>query len=358
MTLQLALNSNFVAEEMQISGFQQGLLETFRESCGIIALGVLALLTGLAEPLIGAIMLLMVALGLSAYAFVPDYLWLVLISLVWSQGLHIWMPLPNSMALALAKPGHEGHCLGKMHAYGAVGSGVWILVALFLRIAHVQIRSLYIVSATVALFAAVACISIPWRIKTPGARFVFRKRYGLYYLLTFLEGWRKQIFVAFAGFLLVKMYDTSLTTMLILWLFIQSIGFSVSPLVGRLIDRLGEKAILVFYYASLTVFFVGYAFVRNEYFLYAIYIIDSSFFVFVMALTTYVKRIAPPNEHTSTLSMGVAANHVAAVAMPLLGGLLWKYLGYQWTFIMGSAAALVSIFVASFLPSRHGRSSP
>jgi len=353
LTLQLALNSNFVAEEMHITGFQQGLLETFRETCGIIAFAVLAILSGLAEPLIGAIMLIMVAVGLSAYAFVPDYFWLILISLLWSQGLHIWMPLPNSMALALAKPGREGYCLGKVHAFGALGSSFGLVVALVLRIAQVQIRSLYLVAGTVALLAACACVAIPWRIKTPGPRLVIRKRYSLYYFLNFLEGWRKQIFIAFAGFLLVKMHGTPLMTMLILWLLIQCIGWISSPLAGRLIDRLGERTILIFYYASLTVFFIGYAFIRNKYFLYSIYVIDSSFFVFVMALTTYVNRIAPPSEHTATLSMGVAANHIAAVTMPLLGGLLWKYLGYQWTFLIGSAAAVVSIFVSLLLPSNH-----
>ncbi len=108
----------------------------------------------------------------------------------------------------------------------------------------------------------------------------------------------------------------------------------------------------MFYYTSLTVFFVGYVFIRNKYMLYSIYVIDSSFFVFAMALTTYVNRIAPPSEHTSTLSMGVASNHVAAVIMPLLGGLLWKYLGYQWTFAIGAASATISIFVASFVPPK------
>lgn len=353
LTLQLALNSNFVAEEMHITGFQQGLLETFRETCGILAFGVLAILAGLAEPLIGAIMLILFAAGLSAYAFVPDFFWLVVISLVWSQGLHIWMPLPNSMALALAKPGSEGHCLGKVHAFGAAGAVAGLLIALILHITEMQIRSLYVVTGAVSLIAAFTCIAIPWKIKTPGARLVFRKRYGLYYLLNFLEGWRKQIFIAFAGFLLVRIHGTPLTTMLVLWLIIQGINWFTLPLAGRLIDRLGERTILIFYYVSLAAFFIGYAFISNKYFLYSIYVVDGLFFVFVMALTTYVNHIAPPNEHTATLSMGVAFNHIAAVIMPLCGGLAWKYLGYHWTFIIGAAAAVISIFVSLFVPTHR-----
>ncbi|MBN2456165.1 MAG: MFS transporter [Sedimentisphaerales bacterium] len=351
LTLQLSLNSNFVAEEMHVTGFQQGLLETFRETCGIVAFGALAILAGLAEPLIGALMLILFAAGLSAYAFVPDFFWLVLVSLVWSQGSHIWMPLPNSMALALAKPGREGYCLGKVHAFGAAGACAGLLIALILHIVKMHIRSLYLVAGAVLFMAAFTCIVIPWGIKTPGARIVFRKRYSLYYLLNFLEGWRKQIFIAFAGFLLVRMHGTPLITMLVLWLIIQGVNLFTSPLAGRLIDRFGERTILVFYYASLAVFFVGYAFISNKYLLYSIYIVDGLFFVFVMALTTYVNRIAPLNEHTATLSMGVAFNHIAAVIMPLCGGLAWKYLGYQWTFVIGAAAAAISVFVSLFVPA-------
>ncbi len=97
--MQLGLNDNFLFDVMHINGFQKGLLEAYRESCGIFAFGFLALLAGLAEPLIGAAMLVFFAVGIGAYAEVHTYLWLVLVSMVWSQGMHIWMPLPNSMVL-------------------------------------------------------------------------------------------------------------------------------------------------------------------------------------------------------------------------------------------------------------------
>ena len=352
LALQMGLNANFVADEMHLTGLEQGLLETFRESCGIIALGVLALLAGLAEPLVGAGMLVLLAAGLSGYAFVPDYLWLVLMSLLWSQGLHVWMPLPRSMALALAEPGRTGRRMGQVQAAGAAGMGVGLLAALALVKAGVRIRPLYVVAGAAALLGSAACLGIPRRLKTPGPRFVLRRKYGLFYALSFLEGWRKQIFIAFAGFLLVKRYHTPLETMLLLWVITQGIGWVASPLVGRLIDRVGERKVLALYFSCLTVFFVGYALVRSVPVLYGLFVIDNAFFVFTMALATYVGRIAPPSEHTPTLSMGVAMNHVAAVTMPLAGGLLWKYLGYQWTFLIGAVAAALSVLVALKVPPR------
>jgi len=356
--VQIGANSNFVADEMKLSGAEQGGLEAWRESCGIIALVVLALLAGFAEPLVAAAMLVLVGVGLACYSVVPDYFWLVVASLVWSQGLHVWMPLPNSMALALAEPGRAGHRVGQIRAAGAAGAGLGLLVALVLSHLGVTIRPLFLFAGAAALLAAVACLGIPRQIKTPGPRLVFMRKYWLYYLLSFLEGWRKQIFVAFAGFLLVRHYGVPLTTMLLLAMAFQAIIWIASPLVGRLIDRIGERPVLAFYFACLTVCFIGYATIRNRAVLCGLYVVDSAFFVFAMALTTYVNKIAPPSERTPTLSMGVAFNHVAAVIMPLVGGLLWKYAGYEWVFIIGAAAAAVSVIPALCLPKHVRPSAP
>lgn len=350
LTLQVALNANFAVQEMNLNGLQQGVLEMFRESCGILALGILALLAGLAEPLIGAVMLVLLAVGLASYSYVHSYFWLIIASLVWSQGLHVWMPLPNSMGLALAEPGQEGRRIGQIQAAVAAGSGFGLVLALILSKVGMPIRPLYIVAGSAAIVAAAACLYIPRQIRSEKPKLVLRRQYGLYYLLNFLEGWRKQIFLAFAGFLLVKVYGTPLSTMLMLWIVVQTVGWFASPAVGRLIDKIGERKILVFYYSFMTICFLGYAFIKSKYLLYGVFLLDSSFFVFAMALTTYIGRLAPANEKTMTLSMGVAMNHIASVTMPLVGGIAWKYLGYQWTFLIGSVAAAASIFAAMRVP--------
>ena len=113
---------------------------------------------------------------------------------------------------------------------------------------------------------------------------------------------------------------------------------------------------LIAYYTSIIFVFAGYALVPSAYLLYVLFISDSALFMLSLATTTYVNRIAPPSEHTPTLSMGVAMNHVAAVAMPLAGGFLWNYLGYQYAFGLGAVAAAVSIVAATFVP-RHERAA-
>jgi len=350
MALQIGLNANFLADELGVTPLQLGLLEATRETCGVIAFAILAILAGIAEPLIGTAMLMLLAVGLGSYYFAQNYLWVLLLGLIWSQGLHVWMPLPNSMTLALAEPGRAGHRLGQIQAVGAVGFGGGLILALFLTLAHVPMRPMYLLAGAVAIMAAASCLGIPRQIKAPGPRLVFRRHYSLYYVLSFLEGWRRQISFSFANFLLVKQYHTKLEIILVLMTIVQVIGYLASPHVGRLIDRIGERRILLFYYSCLTILFIGYALIPIRSVLYALFIIDGAFFVFVMALTTYVNRIAPKSEHTATLSMGVAMNHVAAVAMPFVGGLLWKNLGYQSAFLVGVPAAALSIFVALRLP--------
>ncbi len=360
MAIQGGINENFLVDEIHVSGSQRGLLESARETCGIIALGVLAVLAGFAEPLVGMGMLMIVGLGCASYAFVYDYGWLVLASMVWSMGLHVWMPLPSSMTIAIAEPDRIARRMGQLQAAGAAGTAAGLLAAIGLTLLKVPMRPLFIVSGAFAVVGGVMLLSIPRGIKTPGPRVVLRKKFSLYYVLCLLEGWRKQISICFAVFLLVKIYHTPLLGMLLLSVAVQTVGYLASPPVGRLIDRIGERKVLVFYYSGLTLFFIGYAFIPNAAVLYGVFILDSAFFVFGMSLTTYVGRIAKREELTPTLSMGVAMNHVAAVTMPLVGAYIWKldsptgfiHNGYQWLFLTGIVTAAASIVATFWIPKR------
>ena len=350
LTLQIALNSNFLVGEIGISGFQAGLLEAVRESCGIAALGIFVLVAGLAEPIIAALFLVLVAAGMGSYSYAPTYGAVMLFSLTWSVGFHVWTPLPNSMTLALAEPGRAGARLGRVAAAGALGSAAGLAIAFVLTVLGVHIRFLYLVAGGSALMGAAACLGITRRLKTEGPSFVFRRKYARYYVLNFLEGWRKQIAIAFGGFMLVKLHGAGLLEILVLSAIIQGIGYFLSPRVGRLIDRVGERKVLVFYYSFVTLMFIGYAFLQGKYILYTVYILDNATFVFNTGLTTYVNKIAPKSEHRPTLSMGVAANHVASVTMPFVGGILWATLGYRWAFLVGVPAAAASISIVMGMP--------
>jgi hypothetical protein len=370
-SLQLGLNDNFVVGEIRITGFYKGLLEAIRESCGIFALGLLALLAGFAEPLIGAAMLLLVGIGLGAYVGVHSFFSVVVFSLLWSQGLHIWMPLPNSMMMSLAEPGKTGHRLGQLGAAGALGGIGGLVAALFLTSGlevsflpfrlpglGIPLRYMYLVAGGAAVVAAAACLGIPRDIKTPGPRFIVRRKYALYYLLNFMEGCRKQIFLAFAGFLLVNNYAMPLGNMLCMWTLVNAANWQLAPRVGRLVDRVGERKVLTIYYASVTMVFLGYTFIKDSTVLSGLFMADGIFFTLAMGITTYVRRLAPPEEHTPTLSMGVAMNHVAAVSMPIAAAFLWKNLDYRWVFGFGAVVAALSILAVSRMPGKEHPITP
>jgi len=356
-SVQIGLNVNFLREIIGVDGFQMGLLESLREICGILALVVLAMLAGVGEPLVGALMLVVFGVGLGGYAFAPNYWWVVIMSLVWSQGIHVWMPLPSSMTLALAEPGRSGHRLGQVAAAGTTGFGAGLLASYLLSRLGLGMRPIYLIAMGFAMLGAVACLRIPRASGTKRPRLVFRRRYAHYYLISFFEGWRKQIFLCFAGFLLVERHQVTLPTMLLLQIAVQVVRTAFAAPVGRLVDRVGERPVLVFNYTGLVVFCAGYSFLSDVRFLAALYMLDSIFFVFGVALNTYVGKLAPPADRTGTLSMGVAMNHLASVVMPLLGGVLWVTLGYQWTFLVGALAGALSVGVALALP-RAAKPSP
>jgi len=350
IAVQMGLNANFFKDDLGFTARDLGILEAVRESCGIWALLLLALLAGVCEPVVGAIMLVVFSVGIGGYWRAGGFGTILWVSMIWSQGLHVWMPLPHSMAMALAEPGKTGHRLGQVGAAGSLGFGLGLVVAYVLDWQGVAMRPMYLVAAAVGILGALACLRIPRDISTDKPRFVFRRQYWRYYLLCFLEGWRKQIFICFAAYLLVEKFRVELGIMLLLRIIVRGLGTITSPRVGKLIDRVGERPILFIYYSFLTVFFLGYAMVDDLYVLSALFIVDNAFFVFGMAINTYVNKLVRPEERTATLSMGVAMNHLAAVSMPLVGGFLWMTLGYEWAFVTGAVAGVFSLVAVSFLP--------
>ena len=180
-------------------------------------------------------------------------------------------------------------------------------------------------------------------------RFVLRKKYWLYYLLSLLDGSRRQIFTTFAIFALVKVFGTDRGVIIKLVLINQVVVLFFSPTIGRLVDKLGERTILSISYVGLFFVFIGYATLRNVTHLYVLYCIDNFLFVGRIALMTYLNKITPPQDLKPTLAMGVTMNHVAAVSVPLIGGLAWESFGYQIIFIGGAVFTLISLICTQWM---------
>ncbi|HHE40036.1 MAG TPA: MFS transporter, partial [Candidatus Cloacimonetes bacterium] len=176
----------------------------------------------------------------------------------------------------------------------------------------------------------------------------FRSRYWLYYFLTFMAGARRQIFVAFAVFLLVKKFEFSVQEITILFIVNNMINYFLSPLIGKAIVRFGERKVLSVEYFSLIFVFLAYAVVESRLLVAVLYIIDHILFNFAMAIRTFFQKIGDPRDIAPSMAVGFTINHIGAVVFPVMGGLLWM-IDYRIPFVAGAILSLVSLLATQLI---------
>jgi hypothetical protein len=81
-----------------------------------------------------------------------------------------------------------------------------------------------------------------------------------------------------------------------------------------------------------------------------LYIIDNLLFYFSMAIRTYFQKVADPADIAPSMAVGFTINHIAAVVLPVIGGILWL-VDYRIPFILAAALSLVSLVAVQRIPS-------
>ena len=180
---------------------------------------------------------------------------------------------------------------------------------------------------------------------------ILRRRYWLYYALTFLSGARRQIFIVFAGFMMVEKFGFSVANITLLFLVNYAANVWLAPLIGRLIARWGERKALTIEYIGLIFVFTSYAFVDNEWLAAALYVIDHLFFAMAIAIKTYFQKIADPRDIAPTAAVSFTINHIAAVVLPALLGIVWL-VSPPAVFLTGAAIAVCSLILTQLVPHR------
>jgi predicted MFS family arabinose efflux permease len=184
----------------------------------------------------------------------------------------------------------------------------------------------------------------------PRRRVILRRRYWLYYALSFLMGSRRHIFTTFAIFLLVREHGISVQTTATLFLINSLVNIFAVQAVGLLVGRLGERVMLTISFGSLIIIFLGYAYVNVLSVLFALFVVDNILFGFNLALTTYFQKIAvTPEEITSNLSVQQTINHISAIIVPIAGGTIWELYGLQAPFLAGAGLVAVSLVLTQFI---------
>ncbi len=338
------LINNFAVEVAGLDGFQNGVVQSVRELPGFLALLVVYLLFVVTEKRLAALSVAVLGLGVALTGLFPSFWGLIFTTLIMSFGFHYFETLNMSLTLQhfnkLEAPLVSGRLRGASSAANLAVGGLIFVMAFFL-----SYGAMFIV-----LGLAVAAAGLYSLRMDPGGgedppgprKMVFRKKYWLFYTLTFLAGARRQVFVAFAVFLLVQQFHYSVQAVTALFVINNVVNLYASPLIGICINRYGERAVLSLEYGSLILIFFVYAYTDSWFIVGIMYVLDHVFFNFAIAVRTYFQKIADPEDIAPSMAVGFTINHIAAVVIPVLGGLAWLE-NYKTVFIAGAVLSGLSL---------------
>jgi hypothetical protein len=349
--------NNYLAEAHGFDAAARGWLEVPRELPGFLIMFITgALLTVASESQMAALAMLMTGVGAVGLGFLsPTTAAVVVFVAIWSLGDHVIFAVEGPIGLRLAHDGREGRRLGQFGGARNLGTiaGVGLVFGLA-KLLGDRYDVFYGLAAACALVAGLYYASLRmWRTGARSKRLVFKRRYGLFYAISALFGIRKQIFLAFGAWVLVQLHGVSVSTIALLYFIAATLGVVMRPLLGEVIDWLGERTVLAVDELLLLGVCLAYAFASDLlpepfdlWLLYSAYVADSVLFALRVARTTYLGKIAEdPADITPTIATGITIDHAVAMSLPVVSGYIWEAFGFRWVFLLAGAIALVGFFV-------------
>ncbi len=350
------LFNNFAVEVALLEGNHIGMIQSVREIPGFLALLAIFIIMVMREHRLSALSIFTMGIGVAVTGLFPSYTGLIFTTLIMSFGFHYYETTNQSLTLQYFDQQSSPWVFGKLRSYAAatnIGIGV-IIFGMTTVLSYMQI---YLALGFLIIFAGVwGLLQNPTRkdIVPQRKKMILRKKYWLYYFLTFMAGARRQIFIAFAVFLLVKKFEYSVQEVTILFVVNNVINFFLTPQIGRAIIRYGERKVLTLEYATLIGVFVAYAYVDSKWIITILYILDHIVFNFSIAIRTYFQKVGDPRDIAPSMAVGFTINHIAAVVIPALGGIAWM-IDYKIPFLAGAAMSLISLTAVQFIRIKTGR---
>lgn len=350
-----ALLNNFVIERANFTGVEIGILQSLREVPGFLAFTTVFVLLILKEQTFAVLSLALLGAGVALTGFLPTEYGLYFTTVLMSIGFHYFETLKQSLSLQWLPQSEAPRILGKLISVGAVTSlvvysALWVLLEIF-ELDYVW--NFLLAGGVCVGIALFMWLGFPHFESDVSQRktLILRKRYWLYYALTFFSGARRQIFVVFAAFLMVEKFGYTAAQVTLLFLINYAFNWLFAERIGALIHRFGERKALTFEYVGLVFVFTGYALVENPYWGAALYVIDHMFFALAIAMATYFQKIADPADLASSAGVSFTINHIAAVVVPAALGVLWIY-STAAVFLVGTGFAICSLLLSQNIPSR------
>lgn len=358
--------NNFLSDTFQINAEARGRLEFPRELPGFLVVFLSGMLCMLAVTRVAVVGSLLFAGGMFGMALWGGdaYLAMLTMMITGSAGLHLLQPIGASVAIALSDEGKRGARMGQVGAIGTAGTVLGTgVIWLFFDRESPQYALGFLAAGILGACAAATyfLLHIP-DLHQPRARLVMRKKYGLYYLLEFLFGARKQIFITFGPWVLIKVYGEPPSGIARLLLTGAIIGIVFTPLVGIIIDRFGERSVMIADGLVLAFVCVGYGYAFKiagdpslaHKIACGCFVADNLLFTLGTARAVYLTRLTnSPQEINSTLAMGVSINHIASMTIPAFAGAVWIAFGYERVFGAAAVLAILLALVALYVPKKH-----
>ncbi|RRS09686.1 MFS transporter [Pseudoalteromonas sp. J010] len=354
----MAMLNNFAIEAANFNGANMGMLQSLREIPGFLAFTAVFVLLVLKEQTFALISLCLLSLGVAITGLLPTIYGLYATTVLMSIGFHYFETLNQSLSLQWFNKDEAPAKLGILLSIKSIASLItYAIIWLGFSYFSADYQWMYLLIGGIGfIIVLLMFIGFPtFEIHTrQHKKLILRKEYSLYYALIFFSGARRQIFMVFAGFLMVEKFGFDVAQITALYMLNHLINIFVAPKIGKMIGHIGERKTLTIEYVGLIAVFIGYALVESASFAAALYVIDHLFFAMAIALKTYFQKIARPEDIAATAGVSFTINHIAAVVIPASFGVVWLY-DQSLVFYFGAALAVCSLVLSQFVNTHKGQ---
>lgn len=345
------LYNNFVVEAAGMDAAQSGFVQGLREVPGLLSFTLLFFLLFFKEHHFAAISVIASGIGTLLTGWFPSFVPVVCTSMLMSFGFHYFETLNSSLSIQHFDLKQTPIVMGRLRSITACGS-LLISMFVFFFSEKLSFEWLFFIPGAVAVGLGIIAFLHPLdgsRAPEQKKRMTFQKRYWLFYVLNLLMGGRRIVFTVFAAFLMVEQFGFSVRSMSLLFMFNFAVNWIFNPMVGKIINKLGERKLMTIEYLSAFIIFVGYAYTESEYLIVLLYVFDSLTFNFSIAVRTFFQKIAFASDAAPNMAIAQTINHIPAVSIPAIGGWLWVQWGHEAVFLLGATITMISLVLAQFV---------
>ncbi len=363
-----ALFNNYSVEVLSLNSIEIGMIQSIREIPGFLGFTLIFILAYIHESKFIGIVVAMAGIGffLTGFSDVsftlllnpvynlfpsvsPFSINITIFTLIMSIGFHYYEATYTTLIMHTVDRDKSAKVFGHIGSFGSLGAVIGLAFTWAARTVGFDFKVIYLTVGIFVFIGGILALFLTKKVSRSNngsKRIELKRKFVRYYLLTFLSGSRRQIFVVFAIFLLVSIHDVKVETIAILMLINQVISIYIKKEAGKLIERFGEQLIMKLDYFALTILFTGYAFVTNVNFLLVFYIIDGILFSFSISIKSYMHKISTDNEIRTNVTLGMTINHIAAVVLPFVSGVIWLQFGHSIVFLIGVVIAILSFIIS------------